>query len=472
MLRRQHGRVLTDGEGEVGTTADDTETRPDDEPTEPTPGRTSVPWRNPWLLAGTALVAIAAVVAVLVVTGDEDSGAPGPNRPAPTAKPVELTAMPWSPEAEQAPLPQLRDDTVLFFEEIDHEEHMVLADARTGGHRWIQALDEDLPGGGLRVDALSRPLLVTHSTGLAVLVEYCVARCQGNPGGDGVALLSAKDGSMLWRTPTVDGDPRSTDNTAETIIETTDDDTVLVTIHPGMARQPGPNELRVLALDVGTGAIRWEARDVWPVRIAGDVVLGVTGDMLVPTLRNAVGAPLADYPGSVSALDLATGRPLWDFTDRARTSQLVAAAGDAALVFGNDGVRQVVDVRTGRELAEFPGVWNAEDCAGSVDTTLIACATHDGRAIRTFDTADRSTQVTVGELGGGRDGVTAGTAWRDRILDWRTSRTFDRAGNRVDEELPGVIIGSSGDLVLTADVEPSGPGRHVVSDVAVYQVSR
>jgi hypothetical protein len=434
-----------------------------DEPAGSTPGR------RRWLLA---VVAVGAVVAIFITTGGEDDPAPEATRPAPTARPLELTTMPWSPSVEPGTLPQLRDDTVLFVDlhnsdgDFGDERRMVLADARTGEHRWT--LVDELRGGGLVWDSLHRPHLVAHPTGVAVLVQYCVVTCVGNAGSDGIALLSGQDGSVLWQSPTVDGAKH------HTIVWTAEDDTVMVTVQPGAGIDFPPerlNEVRVLAFEVLTGAERWETHGMWPVRTASGVLLGAVGKY-PPTRKSDVTAPLADL-ATVTALDLATGSKLWDFADRARSAQVVAVAGDTALLFGHNRVRQVVDVRTGREIAEFPDVWSALDCAGSLDTTLIACATTDGRAIRTFDSADRSTAVSVGDLGGG---ISLDTVWRDRILDWRTEDapyTFDRAGNRIDTRLPGIIIASSGDLVLTAAADySSGTGRQTETEIAVHQVSR
>ncbi len=440
-----------------------------DEPAGSTPGR------RPWLLAVTVVTAVGAVVAIFITTGGEDDPAPKATRPAPTARPLELTTMPWSPSVEPGTTPQLRDDTVLFEDlhngdgDFGDEKRMVLADARTGEHRWT--LVDELRGGGRVWDSLHRPHLVAHPTGVAVLVQYCVDTCVGNVGSDGIALLSGQDGSVLWQSPTVDGAEHYT------VVWTAADGTVVVTVQPGAGIYLPPervNEVRVLAFDVRTGAKRWETHGVWPVRTAGDVLLGAVGEA-PPRRQSDFTAPVADL-ATVTALDLATGSKLWDFADRARSAQVVAVAGDTALLFGHNRVRQVVDVRTGREIAEFPDVGSAIDCAGSVDTTLIACVTTDGRAIRTFDSADRSTAVSVGDLGGGRDGIAVDTVWRDRILDWSTEDapyTFDRAGNRIDATLPGVIIASSGDLVLTAAAtSDSGSGRHTATDIAVHQVSR
>lgn len=399
------------------------------------------------------LAGLTAVAAVLVAC---DTGESTPKPPAPTATPVELTAMPWSVDAEQDTIPRLRDGVVLYVDRYDidgdvsKEQRIVLADAATGTPRWTSG--GALPG-GLVWDALTAPALVAHDGAVAVLVEYCTKSCVGNPGGDGIALLSGTDGSVLWQTKTV-----TSTVDAQTRLHVVDDDTAVVTVQPGTFGVDDPKTLRVLAFDLATGRKRWETSGVWPQRIAGDVLLGAVGRQ--EPLDHPVFAPPPVDDGekaALAALDLATGRELW----RTPATRLVAVAGSSALVFG--AAREVVDEQTGQRIADFADAASPYGCAGNVESTLIACATEDPQRIRTFDTRDRSMAVSRG--------FATSTVWRDRVIDWDGDpvTSVDRAGSLIDDPLPGAIIGSSGDFVLVADVSTRG-GVVEVADVVVHRV--
>jgi hypothetical protein len=397
---------------------------------------------------------LAGLTVVAAVLGGCDTVESTPKPPEPTVKPVELTAMPWTVKADQDTIPQLRDGVVLYVDQYDidgdvsKEQRIVLADAATGTPRWTSG--GALPG-GLVWDALTRPVLVAHDGAVAVLVEYCTTSCVGNPGGDGIALLSGTDGSVLWQAKTVTGTAD-----AQTRLHVVDDDTAVVTVQPGTGTfgVDDPKALRVLAFDLATGKERWETSGVWPQRIAGDVLLGAVGKQEPPAHPDFAPPPVDDgEETTVAALDLATGRELW----RTPATRLVAVAGNSALVFG--AAQEVVDALTGQRIADFADAASPYGCAGNVDSTLIACATRDAQRIRTFDTRDRSMAVSRG--------FAASTVWRDRVIDWDGDpvTTVDRAGNRVDDPLPGAIIDASGDFVLVADMETRGPtveATHVV----------
>jgi hypothetical protein len=188
------------------------------------------------------------------------------------------------------------------------------------------------------------------------------------------------------------------------------------------------------------------------------VLLGAVGTQAPLTNPDFAPPPIEDGEvTALAALDLATGRELW----RSPATRLVAVAGSSALVFGE--AQEVVDAQTGQRIADFADAPSPYGCAGTVESTLIACATKDPQRIRTFDTRDRSMAVSRG--------YATSTVWRDRVIDWDGDpvTSVDRAGNRIDDPLPGAIIASSGDFALVAQVGTRGTVTEV-ADVVVHRL--
>ncbi len=429
--------------------------------------------RAPLLLAAGAVVVVAAVVLAIVAFGggeDSDQAATTTTRPAPPPPmlgPIELSDQPlWQADAMMTSV-QIRDGVAL----LAGDDDLSLVDAATGVARWsFRSFFDDLPGGDgaswapshavLRPgtpDGGASPRLVPHGDGLAVLVEYHWDSCRtdGCNGRDdlptdesGLALLSAADGSVLWRTPTVPSVPAGEDRgpRVEADLWAADDHTALVTIATN-----GDNEgvrdladLRTVAYDVATGSKRWEQTGLWPKAIAGDTVLGERA--LRPRYSAGPLSELAD--STVAALDLGTGAPKWDLSERFARSHASLVVGDVALVVGgestnvDDAVSEVVELDTGARLTEFGQAGRAFDCATD-GHTLIACPGESGEdfALAVFDVAEREVTHSAGSL----PQFFTESVWQDRVFitdggDFQDYYTIDRAGNTIDSEVPGMPI--------------------------------
>nr|WP_276145476.1 PQQ-binding-like beta-propeller repeat protein [Streptomyces sp. YIM 130001] len=170
--------------------------------------------------------------------------------------------------------------------------------------------------------------------------------------------------------------------------------------------------VRTVALRASDGEVRWEydgeGSAAWAYRLAGDTVLGSSG--------NTEGPPWDDESEgeAVLALDARTGKRKWDLSDRYDTSHLQAATpGRAVLVTrggsgsGSDALSRVVvvDTRTGRELQELDSKFRT---CRSDGTSLIGCIdTGDGSLTTLRTTAPGGTNgegAKDGKDGGGGGG--------------------------------------------------------------------
>jgi hypothetical protein len=438
-----------------------------------------------FLAVGALAVAVAVVLAVIIVSGGDsvETASPDPAPPStvepesPLLEPLSLGEEPlWTKEdswvVRNTGGTQVRDGVMLTATPDD----FALVDIATGEARWHLELG-DLPGGdGAVFDGLgsSRPFLVGHGDELGVLVTYRYGHCESWE--EGLALLSGKDGTVVWRTPTAPVEDCQLNHWLQELWAA-DDRVALVRVVPS-AGQTNVANARMVAVDVRTGAKLWERPGVWPHTIAGDVALGVTSSSEPHLSTPSVGTMVSGSEwgivdeGSVVAFDLATGEPRWELSERYPASRLVHVAGEAALVAvpvdpnGHQVRGEVVDVRTGRRIADFGDLTDDDTCA-SDNQALIACSV-DPRfngTVVTFQADDRSVRTAPREL----SGVWALAVQSGRItvkdIGDGSYFTVDRAANPIDENAPGQLVAMAGDKAIFGSGES---GRHVIE---VYQVT-
>jgi outer membrane protein assembly factor BamB len=287
-------------------------------------------------------------------------------------------------------------------------------DAATGVPRWQVGDFEPLPGDtGIRwLGSFSDmgPRLVDRDGGLAVLTGYDAVDEQG------LALLSAADGSVLWHTPL--RKPMS----AEVFELRAVDDRVAVTTN-----RTGDT----VAVAVRTGKRLWTRPATDAKAIAGDVVL-VQGWEPSPS-------PTGKLLSQVTALDLSTGAVRWDLTDRYDGSEALAGGEDTAQVRVGSGGKEagkLLATGDGHELADADGEGRCASADG-----LLACPGADGVVVRDLATgAVTETGVSASRVDRVQDGRFY-LARDDRV--W----TIDAEGNVIDKRLPGELTTITDEMV-------------------------
>jgi outer membrane protein assembly factor BamB len=410
------------------------------------------------LVVGAAVAAIVAAV-VLWPEGETAPAASAPRAPEPLLPPLEFGAEPlWRGPTDVQDV-EADDDAVLF----QHSDmSLTLADAATGTTRWTLEKMHDLGGVGLIQTRNGGPG-ERHLVAGGVLAEYYYTAdcqypdkppgsrgvCHGGPDDEaGLALLSAQDGSVVWRTPVVTSYPAAgtpVESRPEQILRAANDDVAVVTVTNGMVDSYyASGTQRTVAVDVRTGKVRWDgAKGVWPMWIAGDTLLGVVSPAL----------PDDGIAGTVVAIDLATGEKRWE----RQAAALVTVAGDVALVRGG-GELAVVETGTGAEVGTFDDVKSA---CRSDHRTVIACAAPlDSSALhnhlttfevgsRKFRTSERDVRELVAVWDGGRIVVLHLTSDSERTY------SVDVNGTVVDEELDPSVRPVTGRLAIAS---PSDDG--------------
>lgn len=382
-----------------------------------------------WRRRGVVLGALAAVVVLaagavtaVALTGDDDP----PPRPAAAkpmvprlhlGEPVTVHVLGSQVLVREAGRPEVRDGLALMHVE---DKGLALVEVATGEKRWSLTHSEELPANADRYQQGTGRLV-----GAGVLVAY-----RNWAEGEGIALLSLADGSEIWRRPL----PRATGDLLW--LRAADETTAVVTAHPEGAENVPPEQLKVYALDVATGAVRWESRGAWPYAIAGDTLLGEAAPFFLDFGRFY--RSIHSMPGVVTALDLATGAPKWTVENQ-EFAQVIAGVGDTALVrwAPKADVREwtyaVLDTADGRVITEV-GEQRAQPC-GTDWERLIVCVSGD--RLQVFDVATRSLETVPGP----GSSAPVELVWRDRIFV--DSRTVDLAGTVVDRELPDDVVAAS-----------------------------
>ncbi len=398
--------------------------------------------RRPMVIAFGLFMALAVVAVIAILTGDE----PAPQETAePEQRPLSLPAEPtWSIDVEawNGSGVEVRDRVAVFH----GGDSLRVLDTDTGTTRWSVGQGAELLGGGGSrwATTFGRPTLLTHDGQLAVLTEdvRCAAckpeDLQVAPVGEyGLTLLSAEDGRVLWRTVTT---PLGELGGIQAVVA--DDRTALVSLTAGSVAN-GWEAIRTVAYDLRDGSELWVVEGSWPLAIVDDVALLHTGD-LPPSVDPGIGVL---QEATVTAVATATGEQRWDLTDLLDRTELLLVAGDVALVRGADEGKKhprgmLVTIDEGQLLDEL-GYGSFDGC-GTDGRTLIACPS-DGDLL-TFQVADGRSGTVTTEVEAGR----VDAVWEDRIFvsHGPASRSIDRAGSLLDENLPGDLVTRAGDVVL------------------------
>lgn len=394
---------------------------------------------------GALVVAAAVVLTVIVASGgsDDPTAAPPPttSRPKPSLAPLQLADQPLWTSGDVLVDVGMRDGVVLTMHQ--KQDHLTLTDVATGKARWSLKMG-DLPGGGSPdIWQVGAPLLVGNGDSLAALVTYREYHADPDTHDQGLALLSGKDGSVLWKTPTL-----SSEDEFAHLLWAADDTTALVSVSP-TNDLTDVGQVRAIAYDIATGTKRWEQSGIWPYAIAGDTVLGEESVHTVASRGGYGPQPLA----KVIALDLATGEKRWDLTARFAGSNLVGVGGDVAVVRGpaerSDTRNQnlVVAAKTSQELASISDHERIDSCA-SDGLLLIACHLTNGETYRiaTIRIDDGTTTLSERALASPAE---VDAVWQGRIFAHRQEGgydvyfTLDQAGHVIDDELPGKLVAIS-----------------------------
>ena len=356
-----------------------------------------------------------AVLAALAVTGCSTPEAQPP-APTTTTTPAKST-LPRLDVAAEATWTghevfdaQLRDGTALV---IGHRAFQVI-DTETGDVRWEVDSATDLGDGATWDSSIGTPHLVGEGRNLAVVSSYY----RPSKVEYGLALFSAEDGRVLWRTTTDEGAK----------LRVADDRIVLVTVTEG-GTVVEPSDLRMIAFDTRTGDKLWERTGTWPTAIAGDTVLGVNvlgeDDSTLSVNLDAVAA----------AFDAATGKPRWDLGSRYRGSEVVFAVGDTVLVHATTSTKEeaelvLVSTKTGKHVADI-GASESALCVTDRDTT-IGCFLN-GNSVAVYGLDDQEvTHVTVEDV---LEAVGQNRIFLGGVGDSHYS--VDLTGKKLDEQLPG-----------------------------------
>lgn len=267
----------------------------------------------------------------------------------------------------------------------------------------------------------------------------------------GLAAIDARRHTVLWTRvlQTSDGERPISDAGAGVI--GVDGETVVVDL-----AQSGPDLVRtgneVVALDLGSGAVRWRARGHSVGYVAGGAVVTTS---LVKEEKDAT-ATWADVSGLV-ALEAATGNRLWGtpipdlgkiaFLSGNERFAVAVARNDADL--SRDGRGYLVDARTGTIVRRL-GDGNDGCRAGGGE---VACLNLISDGVKVIDLEDGSQSLvpvpsTAVQLWAG-DGARFYLAGRDDSL------VIDRSGAIVSDEVPAAaVLAARGDvLVLAAALE-------------------
>jgi outer membrane protein assembly factor BamB len=370
-----------------------------------------------WLTTLAVVVAMGMVVtgatALVVTSGSDDEDAPG-GVPEPGGPGLpELTGpgplgLPDEPTWTTADFPAPGADGVALGGDValayGPAEARVI-ELRTGEERWALTASTDLSDGARwRVSAGSRPQLVGAGRDIAVLTEYR-RPLDGGRVEDGLVLLSAPDGQVLWLAP-LTGPHLPTDGRQATL-RVADEQVATATVGE-----------EVVAVDMRSGARLWAGASGVPAAIAGGTLLSVTD-------------------GRVTTADLLTGAPTW--TPDYRRAEPVAAAGDVVAVHGDDEL-VVLAAATGQELVIL-GDPAEPHCVS--DPASIACA-GDG-TVEVFDVWNGTVRKV--EVDGRLEAIL-----RDRIFLTSGDRhyTVDMNGDPVDDALPArPAVVADNQLVVT-----------------------
>ena len=291
--------------------------------------------------------------------------------------PLPFAATPlWTSEAKGVPPYATRfalhgDAVVMFSEPKGGEvDRLSVVDAATGKTRWSAGVWKPLRGGHGElwhgpVSFDSRPQVVDRGGDWGVLV-VTTRRSQLRQKPFGLALLSGKDGHVLWRRPLI-AETRTPphDRYLYPGQLLTDDRTAAVSLIPSYGAMVA--ELRMTVVDARTGKLLWTREATQPAVVAGSVVASEWADPASTPFDLAVA-------GTVVVLDAATGRTRWSLRGRIDTGRVAAVAGGLLLVREKQHAMLaapiLLDLASGTELDRMPAATG--NCVDD-RTAMIAC---------------------------------------------------------------------------------------------------
>lgn len=370
------------------------------------------------------LTVLAAVVATSCATPEAQPPATTATSAKPMLAPLDVPAEPaWStsmgghPGDDYARAARLWSASALVL----GYDGFQLIDVSTGTTRWTVTRDTDLDGVHWS-SPYGYPILI----GGAVVVPYS----SGPMGSEevGLLMLSSPDGHVVWRTPVLS--PAESGRRLRTNLWAADNRVALVTVSDGDGKATRPTDLRMIAVNTQTGAVKWERTGTWPRAIVGDTVIGV----------NSTAWRSAD--GVVAGFDVTTGAPSWDVHDRYEGSNVVLTAGGLVLAQVTEKGKQkltLLSATTGTPLTDF-GDASEPPCVTDGAATIL-CQDR-GNTMSAYLLADRSFIRMPSHH------VTA--VWRDRLFveGAETYYSVDLAGNRIDQRLPGEPIAVNDDYLI------------------------
>ncbi len=363
-----------------------------------------------WLTTLAVVVVLGAGTTLVVTEGDdEDATTAVPDGPPPPVvtgpQPMVLPDQPtWT--TEDFPAPGADGVAVGPRVALAYGPAAVqVMELRTGAVRWTLTRDTDLSGGARwRPSDGNEPRLLGNGPDAFVLTEYR-RQVDGQRVEDGLVLLSAYDGQLLWLSPLTGPHPPSAGPVSR--LRAADERVATATVDD-----------EVIAVDLAAGDRLWTGGGGVPTAIAGDTLLSVAG-------------------GVLTTVDLHTGAPAWR-PGYAKAAP-VATAADVVAVHGDDELA-VLDANTGQKLVDL-GDPAAPRCVS--DHESIACAA--GGRVEVFNFWDG----VVREVGadGALDAIMRGRIY---LTSGDRHFTVDMDGRTVDDELPfAPALVADNHLVLT-----------------------
>lgn len=436
----------------------------------------------------TLALVIALTVSIGAACGDDsDTGGPGttddpeePREPAGSSdqgwetieesstEPLTLGEPTWGSESDGAASfvrsAAFHDDAVVLLggDEEMTPHRLEVVDPAAGELRWSldEFDDEELPGSdGARLwlpsESRNRPPIVIEEVegdDWAVMVSYS-RTTESREDEYGVAALSGETGEVLWMKPVVAASDEPSDDVVYDLVG--GDGVVVALTH----LESSTETFDFVALDAADGEVLWEGTGLAARgRQQGLSSLTVSSEAILAQVPNGNEPGQSDAEDqipeeTVVAWDPSTGETLWELDDRYPRSQVVAGAGDVALVqvpaepvdegsgeVAGPAEMIVLETSTGDELTSFGTL--ASLCVTDQEA-MIACL-HGGLDPRyaTFGVEDQSTGLSQQSdaalpLVGAHDGYlfASDTDGVNQILD--------RSGTVLDDSPPGRFIAMS-----------------------------
>ena len=275
----------------------------------------------------------------------------------------------------------------------------------------------------------------------------CVGTAEGKTAGYGVAALSGTDGHVRWVTPVAG--PRAGANLIADLVAANDTVALLQT-YDESNRTPAT----LVAVDVATGRRLWKRAGASAAALAGNTVLAWQ--------RTTQDQDVDASPAVLMTLDATAGTVMWRTRGPLKPAvsiteamndidPVVTAAGGIAVLptVGSDGNvhEQVVDVRTGRELAALDSAGSCAIDDHSGGDALVACLSGNpalGYRIASFRPGDHQFRVSKRLVRGRPADIDA--VWKGYIFikpEQATEVFVDDAGNVLGSNVPGRVLAIS-----------------------------